>query len=93
MTQIAKVFGAKEQNIALEDGALVRNLIVFLSDKHGDALLVHLLKSRDPLELIPHVSIQVNGRNIRFLNGLDTVLRDGDDVFFMPLLGGVVKHF
>ena len=72
----------------MEDDALVRDLLSLLYDKYGDALLTHMLKSPNPLEPLPHVAIVVNGRNINFLNGFDTSLRDGDDVFFLPLLGG-----
>ena len=35
-----------------------------------------------------HNKILVNGRNISFLDGLDTRLRDGDAVVFIPPVGG-----
>lgn len=34
------------------------------------------------------VNILVNGRNIRFLQGLDTPLRDGDSISIFPPTGG-----
>lgn len=39
-------------------------------------------------ELKDFVNILVNGRNISFLNGLDTRLRDGDLVVLFPPAGG-----
>ena len=72
----------------MEDDTLVRDLLTLLSDKHGEELLELVFKNQNPLELLPHVAVVVNGRNINLLNGLDTSLCDGDDVFFLPLLGG-----
>jgi MoaD family protein len=36
----------------------------------------------------PDLAIIVNGRNIALLNGLDTVLSDGDDIVIMPFASG-----
>ncbi len=34
------------------------------------------------------LNIYVNGENIRFLQGLDTPLKDGDEVSFVPVIAG-----
>ncbi|MCK5245993.1 MoaD/ThiS family protein [Candidatus Bipolaricaulota bacterium] len=35
-----------------------------------------------------YLSILINGRNVRFLQGQDTGLHDGDTVAFLPPMGG-----
>jgi len=35
-----------------------------------------------------YLNILINGRNVRFLQGQDTELRDGDTVAFLPPVGG-----
>jgi len=35
-----------------------------------------------------YLNILVNGRNVRFLEGTDTNLQDGDTVAFLPPVGG-----
>lgn len=35
-----------------------------------------------------YINILLNGRNIRFLNGLTTPLADGDALAFLPPVGG-----
>jgi len=35
-----------------------------------------------------YLNILINGRNVRFLQGQDTKLRDGDTVAFLPPVGG-----
>jgi molybdopterin synthase sulfur carrier subunit len=36
----------------------------------------------------PNTLILVNGKEISVLNGLDTVLKDGDEVVFVPVVHG-----
>lgn len=38
--------------------------------------------------LLQRIQIMVNGRNIRYLNGLDTVLSDTSSVAIFPPVGG-----
>ncbi|WP_457590625.1 ubiquitin-like small modifier protein 1 [Geoglobus sp.] len=39
-------------------------------------------------ELTPFINIFVNGEDIRYLNGIDTELKDGDEVAFIPAISG-----
>jgi MoaD family protein len=38
--------------------------------------------------LLPRVSVYVNDRHVRYLQGLETVLRDGDEVYVVPVVMG-----
>jgi molybdopterin converting factor small subunit len=37
---------------------------------------------------LPKIRILVNGQDIGFLHGMETELRDGDEVIILPLVGG-----
>ena len=50
------------------------------------ALVPYLRDGRG--ELRPKVNVYVNDEHIRFRQGLQTPLRDGDEVFVMPLVMG-----
>lgn len=50
------------------------------------ALVPYLRDGRG--ELRPKVSVYVNDEHIRFRQGLETPLQDGDEVFVMPLVMG-----
>ena len=39
-------------------------------------------------ELHPSIHILVNGRDMRYINGTETVLKEGDDVRIFPPVGG-----
>lgn len=73
--------------IEVEYSITVRRLIDLLSEKIGphvrDLILDNLGSS-----LLPYIKIFVNGRDIEFLKGLDTVLMDGDEVVIIPPAGG-----
>ena len=86
--ETAAVLGAKEQVMHIDDGMTVRGLLTMLLDEHGERLSALLLKSREPMELIGHMRIYVNGRSLEFLSGLDTGLHEDDDVMIMPQLSG-----
>ncbi|MDR0468416.1 MAG: MoaD family protein [Peptococcaceae bacterium] len=85
---IAQILGGKEHTVSLSEGATVCGLIDLLATKHGGPLREQILQSSEPMELIPQVKIYVNGRGIDFLEGLDTVLQDGDDIVIMPQISG-----
>ena len=38
--------------------------------------------------LRPRVSVYVNDRHVRYLRGLETALRDGDEVYVVPVVMG-----
>ena len=78
----------RQKTLEIADGAtvgdvvkelLARSLIQFKEDK----------KAHDIGELFKHMLILINGKNIRFLDGMNTVVSENDNIFiFKPLLGG-----
>lgn len=81
---LRQVIGSRE--VVLPEVATVQRLLDLLITEHpvvGTALF------DQPGALLPTVNILKNGRNIFFLNGLSTLLKEGDLIaVFPPVAGG-----
>ena len=73
--------------LEVPEGTTVGGLLVKLMETRGEALSPHLFDPDTNLPL-PHVRIMVNGQTIGFLNGLKTILNEGDEVLLLPLVAG-----
>jgi len=78
----AQVSGAAEVSV---DGDTVAQALRDLEARFP-ALTPHL--RREDGSLRPVVNLYVNDVNVRFRQGLDTPLRDGDELYFVPLVMG-----
>ena len=89
--RMAEVFGSHEFLISLPEGSSVSDIISFLEYKYGNAFsdFIREPDRKDVNGLHWKVQYILNGRNVGFLNGRDTVCRDGDELFLLlPVSGG-----
>lgn len=82
--EMAIVLKDREKKIILPENALVSDLLLELEKKYGEPMTRLLYGSNRNLEHI----LLVNGRSIHFLQGMDTVLKDGDEIFLLPAIVG-----
>ena len=64
----------------------VKELVYKVSEKLPE--LRRSLVAGEVNDLRPNSLMLVNGREISILNGLDTALKDGDEVVFVPVVHG-----
>lgn len=67
------------------EGASVNDLVIVLTKKYGEKFRESLMKKDN---VNPLIQVLVNGKNIRFLSGLDTKLKDRDVMAFVYHVGG-----
>jgi len=84
---LKKVLGKREFEVSIPPGSTVKDLISWMVNEWGDKLSSHLFKPESD-SLLPHIRLMVNGRSIEFLNGMETVLQDGDEFLMLPLVTG-----
>jgi molybdopterin synthase sulfur carrier subunit len=82
----ARADGEREFDVGWRPGAPVGDVIRELIARKP-ALAGHILDVEG--RVVPYVSVFVEGRDIRYLDGLATALADGDEIaIFPPVAGG-----
>ncbi len=77
----------REKNIKIEDVPDINTLIEFLCKKYDESFKEVLFDENGNLR--DYLKVMINGEDIRDINGLDTPLKDGDQiVMFQTIAGG-----
>ena len=84
---LKEVLGKREFEVSLPEGSTVKDLISWMINKWGGKLSPHLFFPGSD-RVLPHIRLMVNGRDIGFLNGIGTVLQEGDEFLMLPLVAG-----
>jgi molybdopterin synthase sulfur carrier subunit len=84
---VKKILGQGEVEVSVPGESSLQELLVTMVDTWGEELKSNLFEpnSTKPLS---HIRLMVNGQDIAFLNRLETVLKDGDEVLILPPVGG-----
>ena len=85
--EIKKIIGHRDVEISLPRGSTLNALLGRMVDTWGEKLKTILFDPQTS-ELFPHIRVMVNGRDMGFLDGLETVLNAGDEILILPPVGG-----
>lgn len=76
-----------EKIIQVEEIEDIQRLVTYLNDKYDEKFKEALFDDKG--EIRDFLKVMVNGEDIRDINGLDTSLKDGDQVvMFQTIAGG-----
>ncbi len=84
---LRQILGQREIEASIEDGSTIRDLLLWMKQQWGEQLSPHLFHPGSE-QVLPHIRLLLNGRDIQFLDGEETVLRDGDELSILPMLTG-----
>jgi len=85
---IKQTLGLKQaEQVQLKDDASIVDLLSMLAEKHGEPFKKSVYEPKDP-DLKPYHILSVNGVLLNQLSGLETKLKDGDRLVFMPVVTG-----
>ena len=84
---LQEVIGLREVELDLPQGITLKELLSHMVSVWGKRLSERLFKEGTE-ELLPRIRVMVNGRDIQFVQGLETVLQDGDVVHLFPPVSG-----
>ena len=82
-----KIIGKGEVDIPFEEGTTLEKALDIMVETYGGELETNLFDP-DGRTLLQHIRLMVNGRDIAFLNGLETVLQEGDEILILPPVAG-----
>lgn len=84
---LKEVIGQRLTEIDLPQGSTVGDFLEYLRERWGDGLANRLF---DPASgtVLPYVRIMVNGQTIEYLEGTETLLKEGDEVLILPPVSG-----
>jgi sulfur-carrier protein len=81
------IFGNWRFGLKLPKGSTFQDFIDELIKTWGDQLAPHLFQT-DGQMLRPNIMCMINGHNIRFLDNLETELKQDDEILILPPVGG-----
>ena len=85
--EFTRIFGQRQFEVSLSAGSTVGNFMEELIHTWGDELATRLFEP-DRSRLLPHIGLMINGRSIRLLQNMETVLQDEDEILILPPVGG-----
>ena len=83
LTDITEI---EELTFPMDIGSNIRNLLEQLTLKFGEKFEELIFKNST--DLSKYVLITINGKDIRTLKGLQTILKQDDEIFFVPAIAG-----
>ncbi|HSW38422.1 MAG TPA: MoaD/ThiS family protein [Acidobacteriota bacterium] len=84
---IKKALGGKYTSIDLPDGSTVADVFSVMKERWGEKLTPQLF-NQESGKINDHLRIMVNGQAIPYLNGMETGLKEGDEVLILPMISG-----
>lgn len=84
---LKKVIGSGEVTLLIPPATSLKALLGIMIEKWGHELAARICEP-DAIRPLPYIRLMVNGRDIAFLNRLETELQEGDEVLILPPVSG-----
>ncbi len=84
---LKQIVGQRLTEIDLPQGSTVEDFLTYLGERWGNQLSSRLFDP-DSGAILPYVRIMVNGQTIDYLAGMQTPLKEGDEVLLLPPASG-----
>ena len=84
---IKKILGKGEVELSVSEGSTLGELLTTMVNRWGNELAANVFGAESG-NILPYIRLMVNGQDIAFLNGIKTVLQNGDEVLILPPVSG-----
>ena len=84
---LKRILKKGDLELSIPRGSTVGKLLESMVKTWGDELASQLFQPNSS-SLLPYIILLVNGRDVRFLNNMETVLQDRDEIMIVPPVAG-----
>lgn len=84
---IKKILGKGEVELSVSEGSTLGELLTTMVNRWNNELAANIFEAESG-NVLPYIRLMVNGQDIAFLNGIKTVLQNGDEVLILPPVSG-----
>lgn len=84
---LKKIIGSGEATLLIPPASTLKELLGIMIEKWGQELATRICEP-DAIRPLPYIRLMVNGRDIAFLNRLETELQEGDEILILPPVSG-----
>ncbi len=86
LSLLEDLIGFDSVNILLDENSTVKDMLEKLTQKFGMKFQRNILNSTN--ELNKYIILGINGKDIRSLDNLNTIIGENDDISFLPAIAG-----
>jgi len=86
LSLLADITEIKELNLSVHDNATIKEILERLVSKYGKDFERSIMDSPDSLN--KYIILGLNGKDIRTLENLDTIVTHHDEILLLPAIAG-----
>jgi len=86
LSLLADITKIKELNLSIHENSTIKEILDSLINKFGKNFESAILDS--PSSLSKYIILGLNGKDIRTLNDLDTIVNHHDEILLLPAIAG-----
>ena len=86
LSLLADYAGEEESNLKVDENSSINDIIKYLTSRYGNNFKSKILDSQNVLS--KYIIIILNDVDIRSFDGLDTLIKEGDELTFLPVIAG-----
>ncbi len=86
LSLLADITGFKDIIMPINENSTIKDVLSSLILNYGSDFEKFILRSPDNLN--KYVILGLNGKDIRSFDNLNTIIKDGDEISFLPAIAG-----
>ena len=86
LSLLVDIVGKEEISLSFDNTITIRGVLVRLSSMLGKDFEESIFSAKGKLS--KYIILGINGKDFRKFDGLDTIIKDGDEISFLPAIAG-----